>query len=329
MFRLFLFEVIEMKIAVVFTGGTIGSKSGVSIDPDKEQPYKLLSICPDDVSYDVFEPYTILSEYLTGTHINMLLDCVGGLLCKDYDGIIVTHGTDTIQYSAAALGYAFAECNIPIMLVGAQYVLDNPDTNGFDNFIDSVEFIRQRLGTGVFVCYRNSDGRHYVHRGVRLLSAEAYSDDLKSVCNMYYGEFARSGFIKNSDYREKIERQLNGVHLNEYCKRVLCAESRPGLGKCDIPDCVESVLLSSYHCGTVNTDSNPLLNAAKQKQIPVYLTGSKADVRYESASHFKSLGVVPLPQMSPLAAYIKLWMISDSGLDSSLMFKNIGDFINF
>ena len=64
------------------------------------------------------------------------------------------------------------------------------------------------------------------------------------------------------------------------------------------------------------------------KQIPVYLTGSKADVRYESASHFKSLGVVPLPQMSPLAAYIKLWMISDSGLDSNLMFKNIGDFIN-
>lgn len=329
MFRLFLFEVIEMKIAVVFTGGTIGSKAGENIGPDSEQPYKLLGVCPDDVSYDIFEPYTILSEYLSGRHINLLSDCVGSLLGKDYDGIIVTHGTDTIQYSAAALGYAFAGCDIPIMLVGAQYVLDNPDTNGFDNFIDSVEFIRQRLGMGVFVCYRNYDGRHYVHRGVRLLSAEAYSDDLKSVCDMYYGEFTRSGFVKNSSYSEKTECQLNGVHLNTYCKKVLCAESRPGLGICDIPDCAEAVLLSSYHCGTVNTDSNPILNAAKQRQIPIFLTGSDADVKYESASHFKSLGVIPLPKMSPLAAYVKLWMIFDGGLDSNLMFKNIGDFIDF
>ena len=317
-----------MKIAVVFTGGTIGSKAGENIGPDGEQPYKLLSICPDDVSYDVFEPYTILSEYLTGSHINKLLDCVGGLLFKDYDGIIVTHGTDTIQYSAAALGYAFAGCNIPIMLVGAQYVLDNPDTNGFDNFIDSVKFIRQKLGTGVFVCYRNADGRHYVHRGVRLLGAEAYSDDLKSVCDIYYGEFTRAGFVKNSSYGEKTECRLGGVHLNDYCKKVLCAESRPGSGCVEIPDCAEAVLSSSYHCGTVNTDSNPLLNAAKQRQIPIFLTGSDADVKYESAAHFKSLGIIPLPKMSPLAAYVKLWMISDGGLDSNLMFKNIYDFIN-
>ena len=63
-----------MKISVIFTGGTIGSRINASgnISPDEKTCYRLLDMYEkeivgeggDDISYSVFEPYTILSENL-------------------------------------------------------------------------------------------------------------------------------------------------------------------------------------------------------------------------------------------------------------------------
>ena len=52
-----------------------------------------------------------------------------------YDGVIITHGTDTLQYTAAFTGYIMAGAQIPIVLVSANYVLEDVRSNGVDNFI--------------------------------------------------------------------------------------------------------------------------------------------------------------------------------------------------
>ena len=100
-----------MKILVIFTGGTIGCvRKGEVLSPDNEQKYMLTQMYLDkygNVDFDTAEPYTVLSENLEGGHMNLLADCLQSYDLNSYDGIVVTHGTDTLQYTSAFLAYLF------------------------------------------------------------------------------------------------------------------------------------------------------------------------------------------------------------------------------
>lgn len=68
---------------------------------------------------------------------------------NSYDGIVVTHGTDTLQYTSAFLAYIFDGLNVPIVLVSANYPLDDSRSNGFENFVGAIDFIKSGSGNGV------------------------------------------------------------------------------------------------------------------------------------------------------------------------------------
>ena len=111
-----------MKILVIFTGGTIGSEaSGEYISIDGIKPYKLLQMYADtyhdearDVMFDTESPYTVLSENADGNTFKKLFDAVSQGVDAGYDGIIVTHGSDTLQYGAAVAAYAAGCDSIPV-----------------------------------------------------------------------------------------------------------------------------------------------------------------------------------------------------------------------
>ena len=92
-----------MNIFVIFTGGTISSsENGGYIGPDEENNYRLINEYrkrnPEkckNISFGTAKPYYILSENLTGKHINLLADCIDNAVSSDdCDGIVVTHGTE-------------------------------------------------------------------------------------------------------------------------------------------------------------------------------------------------------------------------------------------
>ena len=78
-----------------------------------------------------------------------------------------------------------------------------------------------------------------------------------------------------------------------------------------LPDNACVVLIHAYHSGTINTKNPSLLALAEQaaqKKIPVYLTGiSTYSTDYDSKEVYESLGIIPLPEYSPLVAYMYLW----------------------
>ena len=129
------------NILIVFTGGTIGSKrsGGGVVDVDERAGCELLHRYArsdrQPVHFDTVQPYQTLSENMNPGHWLSLAACLRERLAGParHDGVIVTHGSDTLPYTAAMLSYAFADAPVPIVLVAANYPLDDPRSNGLVN----------------------------------------------------------------------------------------------------------------------------------------------------------------------------------------------------
>ena len=50
-----------------------------------------------------------------------------------YDGIVITHGTDTMAYKASVLSFMLQGIGVPVVLTGAQLPIEHPLTDGVDN----------------------------------------------------------------------------------------------------------------------------------------------------------------------------------------------------
>ena len=53
--------------------------------------------------------------------------------CEDFDGIVISHGTDTMAYTASVLSFMLRGLPIPVVLTGAQLPIEHPMTDGVDN----------------------------------------------------------------------------------------------------------------------------------------------------------------------------------------------------
>ena len=330
-----------MHILVIFTGGTIGSEdSGDYISPDTSDKYKLIKYYKnahpqkaESIEFTTISPYFCLSENLSGKHLNTLSKCLSKELNKDYDGIIITHGTDTLQYSAAVMGFILNESNYPVVFVSSNYVLEAERANGPDNFYHALEFISQTHKHGVFIAYKNSDGINYIHDALQTIAHQSYSDDLFSVQNKYYGSFINEIFEVNKNYKElEIPLNLtpNLTSLNSFTDssdstnkisnnhRIFSEDSNvlriypyPGIKyPKDVSD-YSCVLLDYYHSGTIATDSLELdsfLSLLKEQNIPCYLAGGIPGHEYASLYPLRDKNVFILPVMSPITAYIFLWL---------------------
>ena len=310
-----------MKILFVFTGGTIGStESDGIISPDREKSYKIIDFYSKsygiDFEYDVIEPYSALSENNTGDEVRLLCECVSENARRGYDGIIVTHGTDTLQYSAAALGYALGLSSVPVCIVSANRPIEHKKSNALDNLHGAVRFIESGAGKGAFVIYRNDDSRTvYAHRATRLVGVKAFSDEVASIKEMPYGRFDKNfKFIKNGRYKEQDDAfsPLFAEGMSAVNESVLFITPYVGMNYPCLSDKVKYVIFNTYHSGTLDTRSakaKEFFAEAVERGIRVYAVGVSGGVTYESAESFSSLGIIPLYNIAPIAAYMKLWLL--------------------
>jgi len=311
-----------MNIRIIFTGGTIGSAEKDNIiSTDSKAAYTLLEkyrkeYDAADVSFETSEPLRMLSENLSASEINLIIKSVREAVTEDTDGIIVTHGTDTIQYTAAALSLIFDSINIPVMLVSSAYPLDDERQNGTDNFAAAVEFIKEKAGCGVFVPYRNKeDGYVMIHDAQKLMSHHETTDSLFSLDDEYYACYMK-------DHNEII---LNaGFHKAEMSEHEKPADigysDDPGiLVVAPYPGCsyefgeltgYKYLLFRPYHSATLDTANEKFVSfcrKATEAGLKLYLSGCSRSTMYESTLTYRSLGIEILPYAPFPADYMRLW----------------------
>jgi L-asparaginase len=340
------------KILVVFTGGTIGSiaTEGI-IKPSEKAAFLLLQLFqqhyhdPESVHFDTLQPLQILSENLAPPAWKIIMDAIESANPTQYDGIILTHGTDTLAYSAAALSFYFHELAKPMLLVSSDYPLDNPKGNGLANFICAVEFISQLIAEGVFVPYRNAGQTMQIHRGTRLTCSLQLSGDFYSVQNKSFMSVERQQFTYLNDeyHRSSQENQRHKLYFAaneninlkpEFSSRILMIKPYPGLDYDSFNlKSVDAVLHDLYHSGTACTtaqwsSNHSLLEFIKRCNkagIPVYLAPAiKSENAYQSTRELIECSAEMIWNMSIEAAYVKLMLAYGNFSDQ----QQIRNFIN-
>ncbi len=113
-----------MKILVILTGGTIGSFSENNVlNTTDSSAYEIINKYREkynsDVEFEVIQPFSILSENFTLETFNKLAETLNKTDFNAYDGIIITHGSDTVSYTSAFISMLFADRECPIVFVAS------------------------------------------------------------------------------------------------------------------------------------------------------------------------------------------------------------------
>jgi L-asparaginase len=308
-------------ILMILTGGTIGSTVNAgTIDTNSTTQSKLLHLFqqqdthPEELHFHCLEPIQILSENLAPTVWQTLIAAIEAQQLDHYDGIIITHGTDTLAYTASALSFYFHTLKIPLLLVSSDYPLDDERANGLSNFSCAVEYIRQHQPSGVFVPYRNRQHTMQVHKGTRLACSLQLSSDFFSVQNKVFMEFDDGQFILHNPILKTAHQTI--PLTPEFSTRILMIKPYPSLdySHFTLQD-VDAVLHDLYHSGTACATDQwgeqhslvKFIQKCTAQHISVYLAPAiHSEEAYQSTRILIEHGAIMLWNMSIEAAYIKL-----------------------
>ena len=151
------------KITILHTGGTIASKvdyaTGAVIAGYSAE--EILGLYPEllevaDVSSRLLS--NIQSEMLRFGHWNLMAHAVKEAVASGAEGVIITHGTDVLAVTSAALAFALPGLPVPLLLVGSQRSSDRPSSDAPSNLLAAVQFILQERANfkGVGICLHES-----------------------------------------------------------------------------------------------------------------------------------------------------------------------------
>lgn len=326
------------KIALILTGGTIGSVvEEHAIRVGENSVYQLVEAYEktygEKDSFEVFSPFQALSEDFTEAEWQKLYDFLYTFPFSDYEGVIVAHGTDTLAYTAALVGMLFPCVKVPILFIASNYPIGTPKSNGLTNLRGAVCFLRQHIALGTFVIYENNREQVEVHLSDRLIPADNAIDQYGSFGGECFGLLLPKGEEKEEFYFVQSEAPHNVAYLEKKLQELL-VEQRPLLQnpvsfKRDVlflmpypgqnygsivPDeNVAAVYHYLYHAGTACTTPGnySFLQFAKKMQqqgLPVYVASLKSGVKdsYVTQQEMLKAGVHPLYDSSPVAGYIRL-----------------------
>ncbi len=146
------------KILMIATGGTIASKNvGGGLQPVISSG-DLLNHVPEiaaKCNVKTVQPFNLDSTNLAPCHWLELARIVEENY-EQYDGFVITHGTDTMAYTAAALSYLIQHSPKPVVLTGSQKSVYLRDTDARNNLYDAFSFCADEHACGVHVVFDGS-----------------------------------------------------------------------------------------------------------------------------------------------------------------------------
>lgn len=317
-----------MKITVIATGGTIGSveKDGKR-SPATEALQRLTMCCTglEAIQLSWEFPFITLSENMTTALLYDLVAAVATVIDrKECDGIIVTHGTDTLAFTAQYLAQVFCGSPVPIVLVSADAPLTHHESNGPDNFDAAVTLIKTGA-RGVFVAYRNHGEPCKIHLGGRVLDPSCWDGVVDSLGSVVFGTVINNSFVHNDDPKNPTMQQLDccrSSSIGELLDTSVVTLSSRSLLDFDLLGLAQTkpraVVLEPYHSGSVCSvgDGTSFFQfAASLKKNGIALIVAPFAPSVYQGSEAVSDVCIPAHGQSAVAATVKTMLLLGNGFD--------------
>lgn len=178
------------KVLLLATGGTISSRGGGDGMVPQEAPPELLGTLKEFEKYYHITYKVILnldSSNIQSEEWQLIARSVYSAL-PEYDGIVITHGTDTMAYTASMLSFMLQNPNKPIVLTGSQIPIGLPLSDARSNLATALAAIDHEV-MGVSIAFN-----HKLMSGCRSVKVRTMGfDAFESVNSPDVGEFFADG----------------------------------------------------------------------------------------------------------------------------------------
>jgi len=247
---------------------------------------------------------------------------------KDYDGIVILHGTDTMSYSAAMLSYLFIGINKSIVLTGSQIPIVFEGSDGVDNLNNAIITAADERISGVFVLFHDK-----IINGTRAYKRSSINKDAYISCNYpYVGVVKNRKLFITDEYRQMKDKECNAKKYLPYCKKmvldipkIFLLKMVPGIdaGLIDYikKEKYQGVVIEGYGLGGMPVANLELMKKMEdliQSGIPVIMAtqcvydGVNLDT-YEVGVTANKIGILSANDMTSEAGYTKLmWILNNN-----------------
>jgi len=321
--KAFPYDPKKPRVVLLGTGGTIASRldyrTGAVIPAFT--PGELYGSVPelaDICNLETEKLFGVFSENMGPEQYMTLAERIGDEIRKGVRGIVIGHGTDTMHHTSAALSFMVQNSPVPIVMVGSQRSSDRPSSDAALNLIHSVRTAAACDIAEVMVCMfgPTSDEYGLLHCGTRVRKMHSsYRSTFRTIGDVPLAMVDRESFsYLRQDYQPRRNDRNVDVHA-VFDDRVGIVYYYPNMK----PDMLDSMVQNGYKgiiiagtgLGHVNKPLYPALKRAQDAGVAVYMTvqtlwGYVQMYVYETGREMMGLGVIPLENMLPETAYIKL-----------------------
>ncbi len=304
-------SLLTKKIIVITTGGTIGSiaqSESVSIDITKTDVLEVINLAAKKLGHtiELMSPLNKNSENFSPVDWVDLLTCLKKANDSDADGIIVTHGTDTMVYSVAA-AVAYHPCwDKKICFTGSYYPPTYPNSDALLNLLASLEFIASDYPyNGIYIGFRSN----YSNTVARIIQGShikpmAFDDQ---VFNSTYGEIIATYDLKQGLSTSRCMPMSSPCLVETVfpCKddlinvqdEIACISLYPGIDNYFLENVIKGrriLIIEMYHSGTGSTANELITLIQSHAKNTVILMGTfpqkYIELPYTSTKKFKNAG---------------------------------------
>lgn len=321
-------------LSILSTGGTIASK----VD------YRTGAVSPQFSTEDILEAipelgqianikgkviYSILSENMRAEYWRKLAAEVYNEIKNGAEGIIVTHGTDTMGYTAAALSF-MVQTPVPVVLVGSQRSSDRPSSDAAMNTICAAKVACSDLAEVVVVMHGStSDNFCLIHRGTKVRKMHTSARDaFQSINDTPIGKVIydatdinkiRFEFFSAYTKRGEKELELSDKLEDKCCLIKFYPSADPAILDFFIAQQgYKGIVLEGTGLGHVSAEWIPGVARAIKQGIPVVMTsqclyGTICDRVYDTGRDLLHAGIIEGEDMLPETALVKLmWVLGQT-----------------
>ena len=321
-------------VSLLSTGGTISSR----ID------YRTGAVSPALTAQDLYdsvpiirnianvEPDILLSEYsenIGPSNWTLITERVRDqILSRKYCGIIISHGTDTMHYTSAALSFSLQNSPIPIIIVGSQRSSDRPSSDAFLNLQGATTLAANSDFAGIYIAMHSScsDKQVACHLGTRVRKNHSsrrdafHSIDISPIALVDEGRITRCP--------QHLELEIPSRDPNrtlsakpKFDDRVMLFKFYPGFDPNFILQSVELgkkiLIFEGTGLGHISRQCFNQISKAIDLGVLVFMTsqciwGQTAMTVYNTGRDLLQLGVVSLSNMISETATMKaMWALAN------------------